>query len=258
MAIAQPIYPTSGLINLMVNAVTKASRKLIRDFNELDNVKVSRKHINDFVSTADKTSERILIAELSLARPDYSILSEESGFIKGKDERYSWIIDPLDGTVNFIHGFGYWCISIALKFNEEVIAGVVYDPLRNEIFLAEKGKGAFLNNKRLRSDSIHYLDEGLLVFTGINQELMNLLIKKHIPIRKTGSTALNLAYVAAGRFNAFIGHGEMNEWDIAAGLLIAKESGLIIHSNTENLLKSNKLLIAEIDIIKEIEKIIQG
>ena len=192
----------------MVKACRKASKILIRDFGEIEKLQVSLKGPGDFVSTADKKVEKILIEELQKARPNYSILSEEIGEINNSDS-FKWIIDPIDGTSNFLHGIPHFGISIGLEHNKEIICGIVYDPIKDEMFTAEKGNGSYLNNQRIRVSARSKL-ENCIIFTGgprqeaKDRELSLEEYKKfssivHIPIRKMGSASLDMAYVAAGR-----------------------------------------------------------
>lgn len=227
MAIRSPI------LNVMVTAAEKAGRAIVRDFGEVEHLQVSRKGTNDFVTKADHRSERILISELSKARPDFGFLLEESGVIKGKDENRRWIIDPIDGTTNFIHGIPHFAISIAYEEYGELVAGLVYNPIFDEMFLAEKGQGVTLNNKRLRVSAREQIADCVLA-TGIPHlgrgehepylEQLTAAMGGSAGIRRFGSAALDLAYVAAGRFDGFWESG-LNSWDIAAGIVLVKEAG---------------------------------
>lgn len=223
----------SANMNVIIKAAEKAGRSLIRDFGEVEQLQVSRKGPGDFVSAADKRAEEIIYEELKKARPDYSFLMEESGEVKGENPDYCWIVDPLDGTTNFLHGVPHWCISIALEERGEIIAGVVFDPAKNELFRAERGKGAFIKNKRLRVSGRNTL-ETALVTTGAPKRARDTvdqfmaeyttMIDKVPGLRRYGAAALDLAYVAAGRFEGFW-ERDLNAWDIAAGHLIVVESG---------------------------------
>lgn len=257
MDIAPSVCVTSGLIRVMVNAVTKASRRLLRDFSELDHLRVSKKGVKDFLTSADLSSEKVLVRELSAAHPEYSILSEEMGLKPGQDSQNCWIIDPLDGTVNFMKGVPYWCISAALKCDNKIKAGVIFDPLRNEVFFAEAGKGAFLNNRRLRLSPVHYLDDALVSFSGINDSIVAKIFDKCLSGRKMGSTALSLAYVAAGRFDAFIRKGGTTEWDTAAGMLIASEAGAVARSDVKDSLHARSLMVSGPDIADEFSALVE-
>ena len=217
----------------MVKACRKASKILIRDFGEIENLQVSLKGPGDFVTASDKKVEKILIEELQKARPNYSILSEEIGEINN-DESFRWIIDPIDGTSNFLHGIPHFAISIGLEQDKEIICGIIYDPIKDEMFAAEKGNGSYINNKRMRVSSRTKL-ENCIIFTGgpgceekdrelSLKEYNNFSSKVLIPIRKLGSASLDMAYVAAGRCDGFWKRN-LNYWDIAAGIIIVKESG---------------------------------
>ena len=223
----------SANINVMVKACRKASKVLIRDFGEVEKLQVSIKGPGDFVTASDKKVEKILIEELQKARPNYSILSEEIGQIDN-DVSFRWIIDPIDGTSNFLHGIPHFAISVGLEQDKEIICGIVYDPIKDEMFVAEKGNGAYLNNYRMRVSSRSKLKD-CIIFTGgprreaKNRELAlkeyyNFSSKVMVPIRKLGSAALDMAYVAAGRCDGFW-QRDLNYWDIAAGIIHVKESG---------------------------------
>ena len=224
---------SSANINVMVNACRKASKNLIRDFGEVEKLQVSIKGPGDFVTMTDKKVEKILVDELQKARSNYSILSEEIGEIKN-DEEFKWIIDPIDGTSNFLHGIPHFGISVALEKNKEIICGIIFDPIKNEIFSTEKGNGSYLNNQRIRVSSRKKLEDCIL-FTGgprhasknkevTLEEYKKFSAKVFIPIRKMGSAALDMAYVAAGRCDG-CWHRDLNYWDIAAGILLVKEAG---------------------------------
>ena len=223
----------SANINVMVKACRKASKPLIRDFGEVEKLQVSLKGPGDFVTNCDKKVEKILINELQIARPNYSILSEEIGEINN-DSKCKWIIDPIDGTANFLHGIPHFAISVGLEENNEIIAGIIYDPIKDEMFIAEKGNGSYLNNQRMRVSSRSKLKD-CIVFTGgprQNAENKNLVLKEYnnfssevdTPIRKLGSAALDMAYVAAGRCDGYW-QRNLNYWDVAAGIIIVKEAG---------------------------------
>ena len=223
----------SANINVMVKACRKASKVLIRDFGEVEKLQVSIKGPGDFVTASDKKVEKILIEELQKARPNYSILSEEIGQIDN-DESFRWIIDPIDGTANFLHGIPHFAISIGLEHDKEIICGIVYDPIKDEMFVAEKGNGAYLNNYRMRVSSRSKLKDCIIFTGGPRREAKNreLALKEYynfsstvmLPIRKLGSAALDMAYVAAGRCDGFW-QRDLNYWDIAAGIILVKESG---------------------------------
>ena len=208
----------SANLNIMIKASEKASKVLIRDFGEVENLQVSTKGPTDFVTNADKKAEKIIIEELSKSRKKFSILSEETGEIKNSDINNVWIIDPIDGTTNFLHGIPHFAISIALKSNNEIISGLIFDPIKNEMFFAEKNSGAYLNNKRIKVSRKKILEECLFA-TGGKKE-----IKSDLNTRKSGSAALDIAYVAAGRYDGYF-QNNLNLWDIAAGIIMVKEAG---------------------------------
>ena len=208
----------SANLNIMIKASEKASKVLIRDFGEVENLQVSVKGPSDFVTNADKKAEKIIIEELSKSRKKFSILSEETGEIKNSDINNVWIIDPIDGTTNFLHGVPHFAISIALKSNNEIISGLIFDPIKNEMFYAEKNNGAYFNNKRMKVSKKKILEECLFA-TGGKKE-----IKSNLNTRKFGSAALDMAYVAAGRYDGYF-QDHLHLWDIAAGIIIVKEAG---------------------------------
>ncbi len=225
--------PASPLINVMTMAARKAGRSLTRDFNEVEQLQVSVKGPADFVSKADRHAEKIIFDELRRARPGYGFLMEEAGVVEGGDKDNRWIIDPLDGTTNFLHGIPLFGISIALERKGELVAGLVYNPVMDELFTAERGKGAFLNDRRMRVANRRSLQDAVLV-TGIPHrgkpghdrflnETRNFMIDV-AGIRRTGSAACDLAWVAAGRFDGYW-EGNLNAWDIAAGIVLVREAG---------------------------------
>ena len=243
---------SSANINVMVKACRKASKIIIRDFGEIEKLQVSLKGPGDFVTVSDKKVEKILINELQEARPSYSILSEEIGQINN-DKSFKWIIDPIDGTANFLHGIPHFAISIGLEHDNEIICGIVYDPIKDEMFVAEKGNGSYLNNQRMRVSSRSKLKD-CIVFTGgprlesRNKELALEEYKKFsskvlIPIRKLGGASLDMAYVAAGRCDGFW-QRNLNYWDIAAGIILVKESGgFVTDFKGENGYTQNKTIL---------------
>ncbi len=208
-------------LNLMIKASEKASKILIRDFGEVEKLQVSLKGPNNFVTNADRKAEEIIIKELEKSKKNFSILTEESGFIKNKDQDNFWIIDPIDGTTNFLNGVPHFCISIALQFEKEIIAGVIYDPIKDELFYAEKNGGSYLNNRSIRVSKKKDASDCLY---GVN-------FRKNLPenliIRNTGSASLDLAYVSCGRFDGCL-EKNVNLWDIAAGAILIKEAGGVI------------------------------
>ncbi len=224
----------SANLNIMIKAAEKASKTLIRDFGEIEKLQVSIKGPTDFVSNADTKAEKIIIEELKKAKPYYSIISEEDGSEINKDKNNTWIIDPIDGTTNFLHGIPHFAISIALKSYNEIVSGLIYDPIKDEMFYAEKENGVFLNNKRIKVSKRKDLDSCLFATGGLLKNKIDL------PLRKTGSAALDIAYVAAGRFDGYF-QNDLNLWDIAAGIIILKEAGGII--NEIDLTQNKKIKI---------------
>ncbi len=208
-------------LNIMIKASEKASKALIRDFGEIEKLQVSVKGPSDFVSNADTKAEKIIIEELIKSKKNYSIISEEAGFIKNKDLDNVWIIDPIDGTLNFLHGVPHFAISIALKSNNEIISGLIFDPIKDEMFFAEKNSGAFLNNQRIKVSKKKNINTCLFATGGKDKSSVDLTT------RKSGSAALDMAYVAAGRYDGYF-QSNLNIWDIAAGIVIVKESGGIV------------------------------
>ena len=212
----------SSNLNIMIKASEKASKILIRDFGEIEKLQVSKKGPADFVTNSDLKTEKIIIDELHRAKPNYSIISEENGIEKNKDKKNTWIIDPIDGTINFLHGVPHFAISIALKSNDEIVSGLIFDPIKNEMFYAEKDNGAYLNNQRIRVSKRNNIDECLFVTGGKKKNEINL------PFRKSGCAALDMAYVATGRYDGYF-QNDLNIWDIAAGIILVKESGGILN-----------------------------
>ena len=237
----------------MVKACRKASKTLIRDFGEVENLQVSLKGPGDFVTNCDKKVEKILIDELLKARPSYSILSEEIGEINN-DDSFKWIIDPIDGTSNFFHGIPHFAMSVGLEHNKEIICGIIYDPIKDEMFAAEKGNGSYLNNQRMRVSSRSKLEDCMIFTGGPRRESKNreIALKEYYkfsvkiltPIRKLGSASLDLAYVAAGRCDGFW-QRDLNYWDIAAGIILVKEAGgFVTDFNGENKYIQNRTILA--------------
>jgi len=223
----------SPQINLITKACMKASRSLIRDFGEIENLQVSKKAPGDFVSSADKRTEKILIDELHKAHPDYGIITEEKGYINKSNKKNRWVIDPIDGTMNFLNGIPQFAISVGYEEDQEIKCGIIFNPVANELFCAEKGNGAFLNNSRIRVSNKKKISDSILVTGGPKQEskIKEKIFSEYISIskkvtnvRKFGSAALDMAYVACGRFDGYW-QREINYWDIAAGILIIKEAG---------------------------------
>ena len=212
----------SANLNVMIKAAEKASRALIRDFGEIEKLQVSIKGPADFVSNADLKAEKIIIEELKKARPNYSIISEEDGSESNKNKKNTWVIDPIDGTTNFLHGVPHFAISIGLKSENEIISGLIYDPIKDEMFYAEKDKGAFFNNQRIRVSKKKEINSCLFATGGKSKNEIDL------PLRRSGSAALDMAYVAAGRYDGYF-QNDLNLWDIAAGIIILKEAGGMIN-----------------------------
>ena len=223
----------SANLNIMIKASEKASKILIRDFGEVEKLQISVKGPSDFVSNADTKAEKIIINELMKAKKNYSILSEECGSKINSDSENVWIIDPIDGTTNFLHGVPHFAISIALKSNNEIISGLIYDPIKDEMFYAEKDNGAFFNNQRIKVSKKKDI-EGCLFGTGGKK------IEADLVTRKSGSAALDMAYVAAGRYDGYF-QNNLNLWDVAAGIIIIKEAGGII--NEINLSENDNIKI---------------
>ena len=249
----------SPQLNLMHRACMKASKVLIRDFGEIEKLQVSEKGPGDFVTASDKRVEKIIINELNVENSKYSVLCEEKGELIGKNKEKRWIIDPIDGTTNFLNGLPHFAISIAYEEKGEILSGIIFDQIKNEMFFAEKGQGAYLNNTRTRVSNKSDFKNSLLVTGGprytsnikdkVFKEYIELAKKVRPPIRKSGSAALDLAYVAAGRFDGSW-QRELKYWDIAAGIIILKESGGFINN-----LRGDNYLQDKIDIVATNSKI---
>ena len=224
----------SSNLNIMIKAAEKASKSVIRDFGEVEKLQVSKKGPYDFVTKTDKFVEKILIEELSKMKKNYSFLSEEVGKIDNKDKENTWIIDPIDGTTNFLHGIPHFAICIALQSAEEIVSGLIFDPIKDEMYYAEKNKGAYLNNQRLRVSKKSSLNDCLF---SSNHEGVKF---SDLNMRYSGCAALDLAYVASGRLDGFF-HNRINLWDVAAGALMVKEAGGIVNN-------LNKFNVDKIDI----------
>ncbi len=239
----------SANLNIMIKACEKVSKILIRDFGEVEKLQVSKKGPNDFVTNSDLKAEKIIIEELKKAKPNYSIISEENGIENNKDKKNTWLIDPIDGTINFLHGIPHFAISIALKSDKEIISGIIFDPIKNEMFYAEKNNGAYLNNKRIRVSKKNEIKNCLFVTGGkINQE-------PDLPYRKSGCAALDMAYVASGRYDGFF-QDNLNLWDIAAGVILIKEAGGVINEIDLSINKNLKIIASSTDIsAKLLEKL---
>ncbi|MDA8764384.1 inositol monophosphatase [Candidatus Pelagibacter bacterium] len=257
---------SSPQINLITRACMKASRPLIRDFGELENLQVSSKGPGDFVSSADKRTEKTIIEELQKAHPEYGIITEETGIINKSNIKNRWIIDPIDGTMNFLNGIPQFAISIAYEEDNEIICGVIFNPITNEMFCAEKGNGAYLNNSRIRVSNKKKLKDALLVTGGPKgaSKIKNKIYSEYINVsnnvsnvRKFGSAALDMAYVACGRFDGYW-QRELNYWDIAAGVIILREAGGFIDFFEDDLsypLKKN-VLASNSNIHQELKELI--
>jgi myo-inositol-1(or 4)-monophosphatase len=242
----------------------KASKSIIRDFGEVEKLQVSTKGPGNFVTAADKRTEKIIIEELLKAHPDYGILSEEIGEINKENKEHRWIIDPIDGTRNFLNGIPHFAISIGYEEKGEIVCGLIFDPIKNEIFFAEKGSGAFFNNSRIRVSKKNKLRNSILVTGGPNsnsskkndifQEYIKISNLVDTPVRKFGSAALDISYVAAGRFDGYW-EWELNYWDIAAGMVILKEAGGFIELMEPGTINSTKrnVLATNADIQDELK-----
>ena len=231
----------SANLNIMIKACEKASKILIRDFGEIEKLQVSKKGPADFVTNSDLKTEKIIIEELKKAKPNYSILSEENGIENNKDKKNTWIIDPIDGTVNFLHGIPHFAISIALKSNDEIISGLIFDPIKNEMFYGEKNNGAFFNNHRIRVSKKNDINDCLFVTGG---KIKN---EPRLPYRKSGCAALDMAYVASGRYDGYF-QNDLNLWDIAAGIVLVKEAGGVLNEIDLSVNKNLKIIASSPNI----------
>ena len=237
----------SANLNIMIKASEKASKILIRDFGELEKLQVSRKGPKDFVTNSDLKTEKVIIEMLKKARPNFSIISEESGIEKNKDNDNTWIIDPIDGTINFLHGIPHFAISIALKSKNEIVSGVIFDPIKNEMFYAEKNNGTFFNNQRVRVSKKNDLND-CLFSTGEKNKIVS-----GISIRKSGCAALDMAYVASGRYDGYF-QDNLNLWDIAAGIILIREAGGIVNEIDLAVLNNIKVIASSSDINSKLLK----
>jgi myo-inositol-1(or 4)-monophosphatase len=253
--------PASALMNVMISAARKAGRSLARDFGEVEQLQVSIKGPANFVSAADHKAEDIIYKELAKARPGYGFLMEERGELRGDDETHRWIVDPLDGTTNFLHGIPHFAISIGLEREGVMVAGVVYNPATDELFTAEKGKGAFLNDRRrLRVAGRKTLADAVVV-TGIPHrgrpghpkflDEMKSVMMEVAGLRRSGSAALDMAYVAAGRYDGYWERG-LKAWDLAAGIVLVREAGGLVTdvSGGDDALTRGDVLAGNKDITK--------
>ena len=231
-------------LNIMIKACEKVSKVIIRDFGEVENLQVAKKGPKDFVTKTDKRVEEILIQELSKSKKNYSFITEETGVIKNVDDNNIWIIDPIDGTTNFLHGIPHFAISVALKSNNKIISGIIFDPIKNEMFYAEKNNGSYFNNQRIRVSNKNNLDECLF---GTNIQGVKF---SNLNVRCSGSAALDLAYVGAGRLDGFF-QNNLNIWDIAAGLLIIDEAGGKINNFEDNKISKINLMASSSNIFNK-------
>ena len=253
--------PRSALLNVMVQAAFKAGRSLSRDFGEVENLQVSLKGPGDYVSQADHKAEEIVRAELSRARPTYGFLGEEGGESKGTDGQHRWIVDPLDGMTNFLHGIPQFAVSIALERSGEVVAGVIYNPVSGEIFTADRGNGAFLNDRRMRVAGRRQLTD-CVIGTGVSHLArghhgaylveLSKVMGDVSGIRRIGAAALDMAYVAAGRLDAYWEDG-ISDWEIAAGIIIVREAGGFVTDKTggQKMFENNNVVAGNERILKE-------
>ena len=231
----------SANLNIMIKATEKASKILIRDFGEIEKLQVSKKGPNDFVTNSDLKAEKIIIEELKKAKPNYSIISEENGIENNRDKNNTWIIDPIDGTINFLHGIPHFAISIALKSNEEIISGIIFDPIKNEMFYAEKNNGSYFNNQRIRVSKKNQMNDCLFVTGG------KIINEPDLHYRKSGCAALDMAYVASGRYDGYF-QKNLNLWDIAAGIILIKEAGGVINDVDLSANKNIKIIASSSNI----------
>jgi myo-inositol-1(or 4)-monophosphatase len=258
----------SALLKVMIDAVRKAARGLTRDFGELAELQVSRKGPADYVSAADLKAEQVLFEALSAARPGYGFLGEERGLIEGTDKTHTWIADPLDGTTNFLHAIPHFAVTVALERDGQIVAGVTYNPIANELYWAERGKGCFLNDKRLRVAARRDLADTVLA-TGIPfmgrpghatflKELHQIAARVS-GVRRFGSAALDLAYVAAGRFDGYWERG-LGQWDMAAGLLLVTEAGGVVSDadGGSDPLRTGAICVANSDLHPQILERLRG
>jgi len=257
----------SATLNVMIGAARKAARALARDFGEVENLQVSRKGPSDFVSSADLKAEKTLFEELSKARPGYGFVMEERGTVEGTDKTNRWLVDPLDGTTNFLHGIPHFAISIGLEREGVLVAGVVYNVVRDELFWAEKGAGAYLNDRRLRVAARNDMRESLFAtgtpFHGkpgheIALKEIERVIAKSAGIRRWGAAALDLAYVAAGRYDGYWERG-LNVWDVAAGAVIVREAGgVVTEIDGDDFMKTGAILASNQALAPQLQQTLRG
>lgn len=258
----------SANLNVMIKAARKAGRSLVKDFREVENLQVSAKGPGDFVSRADTAAEAVLKQELRTARPTYGWLGEEGGGEAGEDPTRRWIVDPLDGTTNFLHGLPHWAVSVALEHKGEIVAGVIFDPAKDEMFVAEKGQGAWLNESRLRVSGRSAMIEAIfatgLPFGGRSDLPATLLdLGRILPacagVRRWGAAALDMAYVAAGRYDGFW-ERRLHAWDLAAGMILVKEAGGFVEPLTPggNCLRDGEVICGNAALFEPFAKAIRG
>jgi myo-inositol-1(or 4)-monophosphatase len=259
---------TTPLMNVMVAAARKAGRAIVRDFGEVENLQISRKGPGDFVTKADLKAERILRDELLRTRPHYSFVMEESGVVDGLDKTHRWYIDPIDGTTNFLHGVPHFAVSIGLEREGHLVAGLVYNPITDDMFMAEKGRGAWLNDRRLRVSARRDLDVAL-VATGIphvgrpGHEAFSAELSRVMNgvagVRRFGAAALDLAWVAAGRYDAFWERA-LGPWDMAAGIVILREAGGLVSdlADGQDMLTNGNILASNAQLHGPMLKVLKG
>ncbi len=256
------------LMNIMTGAARKAGKAILRDFGELENLQVMRKGLNDFVTKADLKAERVLKDELSRTRPHYGFVMEEGGVIEGPDKTHRWFIDPLDGTINFMHGVPHFAISVGLEREGQLVAGVIYNPVTDELYTAEKGQGAWLNDRRLRVSARRDLADSLIA-TGIphrgrpgqNEFIgeVNTIMREVSGVRRFGSAALDLAWVASGRYDAFWERA-LSPWDVAAGIVLVREAGGVVSdlSSGQDMLTNGHILASNGQLHGPMLKLLKG
>lgn len=253
--------PASPLMNMMVAAARKAGRSLARDFGEIENLQVSVKGPGNFVTSADHRAEKILYEELAKARHGYCFLMEEGGYIEGPDKSHTWIVDPLDGTKNFMHGIPHFAISIALQRDNELVAGLVYNPANGDMYAAERGKGAFFNDRRMRVSARTRFGDCIIALGKPQHGLMQLdeLDEKAGGLRRTGAGAIDISWVAAGRYDAFY-EENVKPWDMAAGIVIIREAGgFVCDINGGKAMMDTKSIIAANNetVMRTLQKLVE-
>jgi len=250
------MYSTSPLLHVMINAARSAGRLLLRDFSEIEKSRVSTKKVADFVHSAELRSEKTIIEQLLKPYPTYGIMAEETGVSEGEDKNYTWVIDPLDGSTNFLRGLPSFAISIALRKKNEIKAGVIYDPVHDDIFFAEHGKGAYLNQTRLRIRSLSRLKTGI-IGTSYKTEYFHQICDQFGHVRIISTVALSMAYLAAGRLDAYLASG-LKVWDLAAGVVLIKEAGGIVDDlyKQQSVLESCAVLAASPSVFEKMRTIL--